>query len=396
MTPFSCGQCGQTVFFENTACGACGATLGFLPGELRLVAFASLPPGPGPWLACGSHDGQWLQPCANRVQYGACNWLLDAGDTLALCRSCRLTQTLPPLAEPGNLDRWRVFEQAKRRLVYTLISLGLPPQPKAQADDFAGLAFRLLATLPGDGQVLTGHDDGVITVNIDECDDVQRETTRVAMGEPVRTLLGHLRHETAHYLQYRYIDGTPAQARCREVFGDESAGYAAALQRHYDNGPPANWQTHHVSPYASAHPWEDWAETCAHYLLVVDAVQVVAAWGLALSGPAAAVPMAPDQVNAAPIGELVLQQWLPVARFLNAMNRSLGLRDSYPFQLSDVVLAKMGTVQEMLQQARRAETPQAAADPVPRPAPQRTPQPATHPATLPAAQAAPSTQEATA
>ena len=352
MTPFSCGQCGQTVYFENTACGACGATLGFLPADLRLVAFASLPPGPGPWLACGSHDGLWLQPCGNRLAHGVCNWLLDVGDTLALCRSCRLTQLLPSLAEPGNLGRWRVFEQAKRRLVYTLLALGLPLQPRA--DGSAGLAFRLLAPLPGDGPVLTGHDDGVITVNIDECDDVHRETTRVAMGEPVRTLLGHLRHETAHYLQYRCIDGTPAQARWREVFGDESADYAAALQRHYQNGPPADWQAYHVSPYASAHPWEDWAETCAHYLLVVDAVQVAAAWGLTLSGPAAAVPMAPDQVNQVPIGDLVLQQWLPVARFLNAMNRSLGLRDSYPFQLSNAVLVKMAAVQALLQQARQA------------------------------------------
>ena len=355
MTPFSCGQCSQTVFFENTACGACGATLGFLPSAQRLVAFASLPPGPGPWLACGSHDGAWLQPCANRLTHGACNWLLDVGDALALCRSCRLTQTLPALAEPGNLGRWRLFEQAKRRLVYTLLSLGLPPQPKQGTDDPAGLAFRLLAPLPGDRPVLTGHDDGVITINIDECDDVHRETTRVAMGEPVRTLLGHLRHETAHYLQYRYIDGAPAQARWREVFGDERADYAAALQRHYDNGPPADWQAHHVSPYASAHPWEDWAETSAHYLLVVDAVDGAAAWGLTLSGPAAAVPMAPGQVNDAPIGDLVLQQWLPVARFLNAMNRSLGLRDSYPFQLSNEVLDKMATVQALLQQARQTQ-----------------------------------------
>ena len=351
MTPFSCGQCGQTVYFENTACRACGATLGFLPSERRVVAFATVPTGPGPWMACGSHQGQWLQPCANWTLHGACNWLIEPGDILALCSSCRLTQTLPALAEADNLARWRVFEQAKRRLVYTLLMLGLPPQPKQGSDDTAGLSFNLLAPLAGQSPVLTGHDDGVITVHIDECDDVQRETTRVAMGEPVRTLLGHLRHEIAHYLQYRYINGTPAQVRCREVFGDERANYAAALQQHYASGPQPDWQARHVSPYASAHPWEDWAETCAHYLLVVDAVQVAAAWGLSLSGPAAAMPMAPDSVTRVPIGELVLAQWLPVARFLNAMNRSLGLRDSYPFQLSDVVLAKMSTVQQLLQEA---------------------------------------------
>jgi hypothetical protein len=202
---------------------------------------------------------------------------------------------------------------------------------------------------------MTGHDDGLITLNLAETDDVQRETARVSLGEPQRSLLGHLRHEASHYLQQRYVDGRPAQARCREVFGDERIDYSQALARHYAQGAPADWQQHYVSAYASAHPWEDWAETCAHYLLVADAVQTAAAWGLTLAGPGpqamAAQPLDADGPAQAPVDELVLRQWLPVAQFLNAMSRSLGQPDPYPYQMPDAVLAKMALVQALLREA---------------------------------------------
>src|SRR6185295_3673721 len=138
-----------------------------------------------------------------------------------------------------------------------------------------------------------------------------REATRVQFAEPVRTLLGHLRHELAHYLQYRWINGTPAEAECRAVFGDHEADYAASLARYHNEGPPADWQQRFISAYASAHPWEDWADTCAHVLLVTDAVQTAATWGLRLDGtPAQARPRPSSRT---PIDRVVLDHWLPVA-----------------------------------------------------------------------------------
>ena len=203
---------------------------------------------------------------------------------------------------------------------------------------------------------MTGHNQGVVTINLAEADDVQREAARVSMNEPVRNLLGHLRHETAHYLQHRYVDGTPAIDTCRAVFGDERDPYGAALARYYDVGPPPDWHTRYVSAYASAHPWEDWAETCAHYLLALDAVQTATAWGLALDGPAFTAPAADDPSDPPHVEDLVLRQWLPVAQFLNAMNRSLGQRDAYPYLLPPAVLDKMATVQRLLH-AAAAQTP---------------------------------------
>ena len=369
MRPFACGHCANTVYFENVNCGLCGALLGFSPALRRMLAFDSPPPAPAPWCVRASAprqaagvaaqadpadraDASLLRPCANRLEHQLCNWMLDAGDEHQQCRSCRLTVAIPNLQEPLNRARWHLFEKAKRRLVFTLLTLGLPPEPQPGAAAGAfGLRFQLLANLPDQPPVMTGHDGGLITLNLAEADDVQREAARAALGEPQRSLLGHLRHEASHYLQQRYVDGRPAQARCREVFGDERIDYTDALDRHYAQGPPADWQQHCISAYASAHPWEDWAETCAHYLLVVDAVQTAATWGLRLTGPNTAQPRGADGPVQAPVDDLVLNQWLPVAQFLNAMNRSLGQPDPYPYQMPDAVLAKMGLVQTLLREA---------------------------------------------
>lgn len=337
MIPFQCGRCGQTVFFENSRCGSCGAVLGYLPAQRRMAAYD------------GEHGDDGARPCANRISHDLCNWMVEHGDDASLCRSCRLTTVIPDLAVAGNHARWAAIESAKRRLLFTLIEHGLAPQPKQSPDDAQGLAFQLLAELPGGPPVMTGHAAGVITINIAEADDVQREATRVAFAEPVRTLLGHLRHEIGHYLHHRWIAGSAAEAECRATFGDERVDYAASLERYHAEGPPAGWQDHFVSAYASAHPFEDWAETCAHVLLVSDAVQTAEAWGLRLDGPAARAR--PRASRSAPMERVVIEHWLPVAQFLNAMNRSLGHRDSYPFLMPDAVLKKMALVQRLLTDA---------------------------------------------
>ncbi|WP_418319003.1 zinc-binding metallopeptidase family protein [Piscinibacter sakaiensis] len=365
MTPFSCSSCGQTVFFENSVCGACQSALGYVPSEGRMQAFdasesanseRSGEPLAEGWLRKGGGGGR-LRPCTNRVQHDICNWMLDAGDDHDFCISCRLTEVIPSLDNPINLRHWAAIETAKRRLVYTLMKIGLTPKPKTGPDDKKGLAFHLLESLPGEAPVVTGHDDGLITLNIAEADDVQREAARVSLREPVRTLLGHLRHEVSHYLQQRYVTGCEGEAHCREIFGDERADYQAALQTHYSNGPPADWSSRFVSEYASCHPWEDWAETCAHYLLVIDAVETASSWGLRLNGHTSTEPADGAPPQNVPLEELVLEHWLPVAQFLNAMNRSLGLPDGYPYLLPPRVLEKMSTVQTLLAQAAAGSKP---------------------------------------
>ena len=360
MRLFTCRQCRQPVFFENYDCANCGANLGFVPAALEMFAFDSrsaADPHGGAWLPAAGMNGPALRPCANRMPHGLCNWMLDDADAQSLCRSCRLTRVIPSLDAAVNMDRWRQIERAKRRLLFTLLSLGLAPEPKTGPDDTQGLEFLLLEPVANGAAVFTGHDAGTITLNVAEADDDTREATRVQLGEPARTLLGHLRHEVAHYLQFRWINGTPGMDRCRALFGDEQADYAQAVDRHYAEGPPQGWTQHFVSAYASAHPWEDWAETCAHYLLVLDAVQTASAWGLSLSGgPAEAQPDTVDLTQHAPVSALVLQQWLPVAQFLNAMNRSIGLPDSYPYQLPPDVVTKMAGVHELLAAAIAAES----------------------------------------
>lgn len=372
MTPFRCTRCGNTVYFENTDCGQCGAVLGFVPGTRRMTSFefdqnADADASPA-WLRLGPEgsDGFRLRPCANRIDHGVCNWMLDDGDTRSLCLSCRLTQLIPSLDNPANLQHWAAIERAKRRLMFSLLGIGLAPRLKGTGadEDTRGLVFHLLENLPGGPAVITGHEDGVITLNIAEADDVFREAARVSMHEPTRTLLGHLRHEVSHYLEWRHIESTPAIERCRETFGDERVDYSAALQTHYTQGAPANWPGQYVSAYASCHPYEDWAETCAHYLLVIDALQTASAWGLQLDGPAS-TRAADADAPGLPVAHLVLEHWLPLAQFLNAMNRSLGQPDAYPFLLPPQVLAKMNLVQAVLADASQAP----GADAVPGPAP---------------------------
>jgi hypothetical protein len=366
MTPFRCTRCHAAVFFENGQCGQCQAWLGYVPREQGMQAFDAPSDPRRPWNRVGqgpTADGPALRACGNRVDHAVCNWMLDEGDDQMLCISCRLNRVIPDLSVPGHLERWAAVEQAKRRLLVTLDKLGLPVHAKRDDDDTQGLAFDILAPQPDAKAVLTGHDTGFITLNLQEADDVHRETTRVAFGEPWRTLLGHLRHEASHYLQHRWLaDDEEAMALCRQVFGDERQDYGQALARYHEHGPVADWQDSHISPYASSHPFEDWAETCAHVLLVTDAVETAAAWGLRLDSPTAQAAPAEAVMNRPAASELVLSQWLPVAQFLNAMNRSLGLHDSYPFLLPGPVLNKMAVVDQLLRRAAVASSSPVADD----------------------------------
>jgi hypothetical protein len=348
MRAFGCDVCGNLLVPENSVCVSCGTAQGFSPAAMRLVPV----------------DGR--QQCANLGPAG-CNWLVDDADG-PLCRSCRLTRTRPAEDDPEGLAAWATTETAKRRLVYQLLDLGLQVRPWSAGpgpDGVPGLAFDLLSSTRT--AVTTGHADGVVTIDLAEGQDAHREAMRVQMGEPYRTLLGHLRHETGHYY-WQVLAHGPALDRLRETFGDERADYGQALQRHYAEGPPAGWAQEHVSAYATAHPWEDWAETFAHYLHLRDTLQTAAAYGMVVTGPDLPGRDLPDRDPAAlvalplddagrdrPFDELVAT-WLPLSYALNAVNRSMGKGDLYPFVLTPAVIGKLALVHDLVQDRAQDRT----------------------------------------
>jgi hypothetical protein len=341
---FHCDHCDQLVFFENVQCTRCGHRLAYLP---ELGCMGSLEPvGDGLWRSPipAAHGRSW-RLCSNYAEHDVCNWVVEAGDANPLCRSCRLTRVIPDLGVEGNKAAWYKLEIAKRRLVYGLLGLQLPVRSKAE-DPQRGLAFEFLASVEGT-PVTTGHADGLITLNLAEADDAQREKLRHDLHEPYRTVLGHFRHEVGHYYWDRLIRDGPRLTPFRALFGDEREDYSAALQRHYHGGPPADWQMRFVSAYASSHPWEDWAETWAHYLHMVDTLETAAACGVSLeprrpNEPALeAVAPAPQ----APFDRLI-SDWYALTYVLNNLNRGMGMPDAYPFVLSAPAVEKLRFVHE--------------------------------------------------
>lgn len=326
MKRFSCPVCQAEVHFDSLSCLRCGTGLAYAPGP------AEFQPLPGA-----------RAPCANRGEIG-CNWEAAGPGPRALCEACALTDTIANLSVPGNAPRWARIEGAKRRLLYSLRRLGLP----IEAPSGERLRFRLLGDeVLADGsvrRVLTGHDSGVVTLNVAEADDATREATRVAMGEPYRTLLGHVRHEVGHFYFDVLVEEGGHRAGFDGLFGDPGQDYGEALRRHYDEGPPPGWVDSFVSAYAASHPWEDWAETWAHWLHMLDGLETAAAYGLA--GDV-------DPYGGASAERLV-GAWVPLSIAVNAMNRAMGQADFYPFVLAPRAVEKLAFVHGLRPGARGA------------------------------------------
>lgn len=348
MKTFYCDHCGNLVFFENTTCVKCGHALGFLPDIQDISALDPVPENKFRALAA-SAKGKLYRSCRNGRDHQVCNWYIPDEEPHPFCISCRTNKTIPNLAAPENRQRWQKIETAKRRLIYTLLHLGLSLDG---GDNRPPLRFNFLADVPGQPPVLSGHDQGLITLNIAEADDAEREKRRVSLHEPYRTLLGHFRHESGHYYWDQLIADTPRLARFRELFGDETQEYPAALKKHYDQGPPADWQTRFVSAYASAHPWEDWAETWAHHLHIVDTIETAAGFGISLAPkhPSARTMTAQPEKAARPDTgfDALLKHWLPLTYALNSLNRGMGLPDLYPFVLSTPAIEKLRFVHQAI------------------------------------------------
>jgi len=347
MKLFVCSFCSNVVYFDNKICQRCQKQLGYFSDTNTMHA---LEPSGGLWLSLGEINE--FRFCANAA-HDACNWLIPAGSPERFCATCRHNQTIPDLSIDENLRRWRKFEVAKHHLFYGLLRLRLPVETRLE-NPRSGLAFEVLVDDPAitGGVVLTGHQDGVITLNLAEADDAVRERRRTELSEPYRTLLGHFRHEIGHYYWDRLInDGGPLDD-FRALFGDESQSYAAALQKYYADGPPADWRDNYVSAYASAHPWEDFAETWAHFLHIVDTLEMAGSFGLKVdpieTEDAAYHAEANFEPHAAINIDELIRRWLPIAGAVNNINRCMGQPDLYPFVLTPAVIRKLGFVHQLI------------------------------------------------
>lgn len=395
-------HCGQPVFFRNSKCLACGTPLGYdcesglllplMPGpregtwrEWQASTAPDAPPPddtqpplldeiPGQESALDAGPPAQAMPapsdnnpssennngddgsvptykrCLNLSTPASCNWLIPVHDPADMCRACRLNRTIPDLTDPEQPDNgylWGLIELAKRRLVSSLILLGLPVASRISEDPERGMMFDFLRSPVNGPHIMTGHNTGLITLNVDEADDAKREAVRKAMREPYRTLLGHFRHEVGHYYWDRLVAGTPWLDGFHELFGDETLDYKASLQRNYEEGPPADWPLHFVSAYASAHPWEDWAECWAHYLHMRDAIDTALSFGLSVDRfDLEFTPFTLDALHQPehPEAEQFLafvNHWTRLTTMLNEMSRSMGQPDFYPFVLPRDAVGKL-------------------------------------------------------
>lgn len=348
MKTFHCDHCNQQVFFENVVCERCGYMLGFLVDLGEISAFE--PDGNGFWRSLDANTGgRSYTQCHNYAVERVCNRMIPLDDADPLCQSCQLTTVIPSMHSDRNRTLWYRLESAKRRLLYALWGLGLPVVSH-QVDPETGLSFEFKETTNSEPEIHTGHSDGVITVNIAEADDAYRAKVRAQMKEPYRTLLGHFRHEIGHYYFMRLMHDGPQLDRCRELFGDDRQNYGAALQRHYEQGPPPNWEASYISSYASTHPYEDWAETWAHYLHMIATLETADACGLSLAPGHPDEPSmeadTDDEVNLS-FNEMI-DRWFSLTYVLNNLNRSMGLQDAYPFTLPQPVIDKLRVIHRVI------------------------------------------------
>jgi hypothetical protein len=352
MRSFQC-RCGQPLFFHNTRCLSCDADVAYDPTSRSLGALS--PAGGETWTLTADErkPPRTFRRCAHSTEAAACNWLVptEEGEERE-CLSCRLTRTIPDLSRPKNAKRLAALEAAKRELLYSLLAYGLPVDAKVEGEP-GGLAFDFLESIPGGPGVLTGHADGLITINVAEADSDYRETNREALHEPYRTLLGHFRHEVGHYYWDVLIRDTEWLPRFRELFGDEQADYGEALKRHYATGAPADWQDHFISTYASAHPWEDWAESWAHYMHMRSTLQTAASYGIDISRVRLLItPFERDVLfpsgSSEAQGKRFLEwvnAWVILTAVLNATAASMGQPPIYPFILNRSVVTKLHFIQ---------------------------------------------------
>jgi hypothetical protein len=351
MKLFKCDVCGQLLYFENQVCEKCRHRLGYLALRNDLVALAPLGEGaPGGEAWVNASGGSARHRFCSNAAYDACNWLLPSDSQEQYCIACRHNRLVPDLSQQANVLAWRKLESAKHRLFYTLLRLKLPIENRADAPH--GLVFDFPADTPQTGKVMTGHDNGVVTIALAEADDAEREKRRAELGEPYRTLLGHFRHEVGHYYWDRLVRDGGRLEECRAVFGDDTQDYEEALKIHYNVGAPPDWQENYISQYATTHAWEDFAETWAHYLHIVDTLEMAHAFGIQVRPKIDRAGELEAEVDFDPYQPGNIQQivdaWIPLTFALNSLNRTMGQQDLYPFILSPKVIEKLGFIHDLV------------------------------------------------
>jgi len=328
----------MVAFLETQECSNCGSSMGYHHPSLSMVDAA-----PEGTLIDGA---RWVR-CANWSWQ--CNWLVSVDDESSRCVACRLTRRRPASDDTIALEKLADTAVALRRLLVQLFELGLPVVPYYERD--GGLAFDLLSSRSGE-PVVIGHANGVITIDLAESLDAHREALRVRLGEPYRTMLGHLRHEVGHYYQQVLVTSDPLIDECRSLFGDERASYTDAIQRHYVFGAPEDWADSFISEYATMHPWEDFAETFAHYLHITGTLATAASAGVVLDSDRVDGVIAHDVVPAVDYSvlglERALNDWHWLSMMFNRVNRAMGQRDLYPFTLTEPVVEKLAFVHRLV------------------------------------------------
>jgi hypothetical protein len=355
MHAFACPVCLGFVAFESDHCSNCRAELGLhLPGR-AMVAIS----GGGADIA----GRRWVR-CTKYASLG-CNWLVpeEQGKYYrGRCLADSLIRGEPDSDDTIAVEKLVPTAIALRRLVFQLVVLGLPVDPFWRCD--GGLAFDLLSSYTAGEKVTIGHAGGVITIDLVESLDAYRESLRVRLGEPYRTMLGHFRHEVGHYYQNILVETGRAGRylqECRRLFGDERIDYQAEIQRHYRYGAPPDWSQSFISEYATMHPWEDFAECFAHYLHIADSIDTAREAGLVLRAdkvrfamPREIVPLA--SYDNAPIEQL-LYDWHWMSLFFNRVNTAMGKAPLYPFDIPPPVVRKLGFVHRVIRDTARGASP---------------------------------------
>jgi len=348
-------QCGNRIYFENTQCLNCNSTLGYLADEGLLSALTQV--DDIRWQA--STNQRIYRKCRNYEDLNSCNWMIVDSDPGDFCLSCQLSEIIPNLSKPENVERWKQIERAKRRLIYSLYWLGLPIVDK-RTDPENGLSFHLMedhehysefAINPSEKKrVITGHVAGTITLNIEEADSSFREDIRNRLQESYRTILGHLRHESGHYYWDRLVKHSSYLNEFRDLFGDEQENYQEALNNYYQSGPKSDWQISYISAYACSHPWEDWAECWAHYLHMIDTMETANDFGddIYTSDVVAPGQQFSKQYLSSISIDQIIDEWSRLSVMLNEMNRSLGQADAYPFNLTNVLRDKIAFIHKVI------------------------------------------------
>lgn len=342
MKIYACGNCNNLLYFENSTCLVCSLTVGFDAGKLEMVTLENDTNG-----YAHLHDkNERYRFCSNAI-HGTCNWLVPVSQSSQFCTACELNRTIPLLTNINNQQKWQRIETAKHRMVYSLLRLQLPVKPKINENETEGIAFDFIGDHSPTEKVLTGHDNGNITLNIEEADESARTLHKLDLGEKYRTLLGHFRHEIGHYYWEILIKNSTLLEKFRQLFGDDQKDYPQSLETYYNTDTPANWNDFFISPYASAHPWEDWAESWAHYMHMMDTLETTWSLGIGIHPENRQAAIYNDPYTTANFDDII-NRWFSLTFAVNNLNRSMGQADFYPFIISSPVIEKLRFIHEVV------------------------------------------------